>query len=140
VRRSPAELDPAAVFVAAVVAALDGFAQRLLKNGDVGGMRHGLGLAAGVGDAGENAASVVVADVAADKAVVLEALDEAGKGALAQMNLLGELLDAAVPLWRVREAAKDLVFGEGEAVLSLEAVLEGLANAGVLGLELIPAV
>jgi hypothetical protein len=99
-----------------------------------------VGLAARVGDAGEDAATIVVADVAADEAVVFEALNEAGKGALAQMNLLGELLDAAMSLGRVGEAAQDLVFGEGEAVLSLEAVLEGLANAGVLGLELIPAV
>ena len=103
-------------------------------------MRLGLGLAAGVGDAGEDAAAVVVADVPADVAVVLEALDEAGQGALAQVDLLGELLDAAMPLGGVGEAAEDLVFGEGEAVLALEGVLKGLANAGVLGLELIPPI
>ena len=40
----------------------------------------------------------------------------------------------------VREPAKDLVLGEGEAVLSLEAVLEGLADASVLGLELTPSI
>jgi hypothetical protein len=100
----------------------------------------GLGLAAGVGDAGEDAATVVVTDVAADEAVVLEALDQAGKGALAQMDLFGELLDATMPLGRVGEAAQDLVLGEGEAVLSLEAVLEGLAHARVLGLELTPSI
>ena len=106
----------------------------------MGGLCLGLGFAAGVGDAGEDAAAVVVADVAADEAVVLEALDQAGKGALAQMNLLGELLDAAMSLRRVGEAAQDLVLGEGEAVLSLEAMLEGLADASVLGLELTPPI
>jgi hypothetical protein len=72
--------------------------------------------------------------------VVLQALDQAGERALREVNLLGELLDAAMSLRRVGESAENLVFGEGEAVLSLEAVFEGLTDAGVLGLELIPSV
>ena len=103
-------------------------------------MRLRLNLAAGVGDAGVDAAAVVVADVAADEAVVLEALYEPGERTLAQVDLLCQLLDAAVPLGGVGETAQDLVLGEREAVLSLEAVLKGFANAGVLGLELVPPV
>jgi hypothetical protein len=118
---------------------LSGVAQGLREHGDVGGVRLGLGLAAGVSDAGEDAAAVVVADVAADEAVVLEALDQAGKGALAQVDLLRQLLNAAMSFRRLGEAAQDLVLGEGEAVLSLEAVLESFPDAGVLRLELIPS-
>jgi hypothetical protein len=91
-----------------------------------------------IGDAGEDAAAVVVADVAADVAVVLEALDQAGQGALAEMDLLGELLDAAMPRRGVGEASKHLVLGEGEAMLALEGVLECLSH--VLRLELTPPV
>jgi hypothetical protein len=103
-------------------------------------MSFQLGLAARVGDAGEDAAPVVIADVPADVAVVLEALDEAGEGALGEVDLLGELLDAAMPLGGLAQPAQDLVLGEGEAVLSLEAVFEGFADAGMLGLELIPSI
>jgi hypothetical protein len=103
-------------------------------------MSFDLRLAACVSDAGEDAAPVVVADVPADVAVVLEALDETGEGALGEVDLLGKLLDAAMALGGLAQPAQDLVLGEGEAVLSLEAMFEGLADAGMLGLELIPSI
>ena len=103
-------------------------------------MSFDLRLAACVSDAGEDAAPVVIADVPADVAVVLEALDEAGKGALGEVDLLGELLDAAMALGGLAQPAQDLVLGEGEAMLSLKAVLESFANAGVLSLELGPPI
>jgi hypothetical protein len=56
------------------------------------------------------------------------------------VDLFGELLNAAMSLRRVGEAAEDLVLGEGEAVLSLEAMLEGLTDASVLCLQLAPPV
>jgi hypothetical protein len=117
-----------------------GLAQRLREDGDVGGMSVGMSLPPRIGDAGVDAAAVVVADVPADVPVVLESLDEAGERALAQMDLLGELLDPAMSLRSVGETAKDLVFGEGEAMLSLETVFECLADPSVLGLELIPPI
>jgi hypothetical protein len=40
------------------------------------------------------------------------------------MDLFGELLDAPMSLGRVGESAEDLVFGEGEAVLPLEALAQ----------------
>ena len=58
-----------------------GQAVSLREHGDVGGVCLGLGQT-GVGDARKDAAPIVVADVPAAKAVVLEALDQAGKGAL----------------------------------------------------------
>src|SRR6266540_3924707 len=94
-----------------------GVAQRLGERRDLGGMGLDLGLAAGVGDAGEDPAAVVVADVAADVAVVLEPLHEAGEGALAQMDLLGQLLNPAVTLGVVGEAPQHLVFAQGQPVL-----------------------
>jgi hypothetical protein len=103
-------------------------------------MRLSVGLPAGVGDAGEDAAAVVVTDVPAHVSIVLEALDQAGEGALAQMDLLGELLDAPMTLRRLGEASKNLVFAERESVLALQGVLQGLTDAGVLGLELTPSV
>jgi hypothetical protein len=106
----------------------------------VGGVRLGLGLAAFVRDAGEDAAAIVVADVATDVAVVLEPLNESRERALAQMDLLGQLLDAAMTLRGVGEPAKDLVFGEGEAMFALETLLERLADAGVLRLQLVPLI
>jgi hypothetical protein len=99
-----------------------------------------LGLAAGVRDAGEDAAPVVVANRATDEAIVLEALYEAGEGALRKMDLLGQLLDAPVPLRGLGQAAKNLVLAQREAMLTLKTVFEGLAHAGVLRLELIPSV
>ena len=45
-----------------------------------------------------------------------------------------------MPLRGFGQAAKDLVLAQREAVLTLKTVLEGLAHAGVLGLELIPSV
>jgi hypothetical protein len=40
----------------------------------------------------------------------------------------------------VGEPAKDLVFGEGEAMFALETLLERLADAGVLRLQLVPLI
>src|SRR5919201_1531516 len=50
--------------------------QRLGEDRDVGGLRLRLGLAAGVGDAGKDAAAVEVAQLATHVAVVLEPLDQ----------------------------------------------------------------
>jgi hypothetical protein len=104
------------------------------------GLCLGLGLAPGVRDAGEDAPAVVVAHLATDVPVVLQALHEAGEGALGEVNFFGELLDAAVPLGRVVEPPQDLVLGEGEAVIALEGVLERLAHPSVLGLKLHPPI
>src|SRR4051794_36406598 len=111
---------------------LGALTQRLGENRDLGGMSFQLGLAARVGDAGEDAAPVVVADLATDEAIVLQALDEAGEGALAQMDLFGELLDAARSLGRGGEAAEGLGFGEGEAGVPLGGgVWSALGRGGV---------
>jgi hypothetical protein len=106
----------------------------------VGGVGLGVGLAPGVRDAGEDAPAIVIADLPGGVAVVLEALDQAGKSALAQMDLLPELLDATMSFGRLGEAAKNLVLSEGEAVFSLQTMLEGLTDTGVLGLELVPPI
>ena len=103
-------------------------------------MSFDLRLAACVSDAGEDAAAVVVADVATDETVILEALNKPGEGALGEVDLLGKLLDAAMALGGLAQPAQDLVLGEGEAVLSLEAMFKSFANASVLGLELIPSI
>ena len=99
-----------------------------------------LGLAAGVGDAGVDAASVVVADRAADEAVVLETLDETREGALGEVDLLGQLLDSAVAPRGVGQASQHLVLAQREPVLALKRMLKGLSHAGMLGLELIPSI
>src|SRR6266540_2584898 len=72
-----------------------GVAQCLGERRDLGGMGLDLGLAA----------------------VVLEPLHEAGEGALAQMDLLGQLLNPAVTLGVVGEAPQHLVFAQGQPVL-----------------------
>jgi hypothetical protein len=115
-------------------------AQRLGECRDVGRVCFGLGLAAVVGDAGENATPVVVADVAADVSIVFEPLHEAREGALAEVDFLRELLDAAVPFGVLGDAPQHLVLAQGQTVLALEGVLEGVADPGVPCLQLAPAV
>jgi len=48
------------------------------------------------------------------------------------VDLLGQLLDPAVTLRGLVEAAEDLVLAQREPVLALERVLEGLTHPGVL--------
>jgi hypothetical protein len=115
-------------------------AQSLGEHSAVGGIGLVLGLAAGVGDAGKDPASVVIADRPADVPGLLEPLDQAGEGALAEVNLVGELLDSAMALGVVRQTAEHFVLAEGETVLALEGTLKRFPYAGVSRLELTPLI
>ena len=104
----------------------------------MGGLGLLLGRAAFVGDAGPDATAVVVADAAAGEARVLQPLHQARERALAEVDLLGELLHAHVALGCGGEVAQHLVLAQRQLVLPLQGALERLPDNRMGRLQLAP--
>src|SRR4051794_25568811 len=96
--------------------------------------------AAGVGQAGVDAAPVLGAHAAGDEAVGLEAADHARERALAEVDRRGELLHAALGLLALGEPLEHLVLADAEAVVILQPPLEGADGARVAVEQVAPGV
>ena len=80
------------------------------------------------GQAHEDRAPVVGAHAALDQAVVLEPCDGAGEGALAEVDVLGEISHAVVAAVGVDEPVEDLELAEPDAVFVVQRLLQGAAR------------
>ena len=85
----------------------------------------------GVGEDGEGPAGVAGARLAAQEAVGLEAVDQAGQAAAAEDHRAGEVAHAHAVLVGVGELHEHLVGHERQAVPGLELVVERLRQRGV---------
>ena len=87
---------------------LGGLVEGLAQRGVVGGPGLGEQLQAGLGDVGVDAAPVGVAEIAGQQAAVLEPGDEAGGGALAEDDGVGDLLHLQMAAGAAVLAAEDV--------------------------------
>ena len=77
-----------------------------------------MALAAGGGQGDEDAAAVVVAEAAFDQAAAGQAVDEAGQGALAEVDGVGQFLGAEFVVGALGQAVEDLELADAELVPS----------------------
>jgi len=77
-----------------------------------------------LGEADVDAAAVVIAQRAADQAVLLEAADHPGQGTLAQVHRLGQLLHPELMPGVLGEALQHLELGDPEAVPFAQVVFQ----------------
>lgn len=89
----------------------------------VGGEGVGVAAAAFFGDRDVDAAAVEVAEAAFDQAMLLQAADEPGQSALAQVHGVGQLLDAELVVRALGQAFQYLEVADAQAVTFAEFAL-----------------